>query len=480
MLKNLSSIVLLIAGLLFGINIYSEVKLPNIFSDNMVLQRNKPIAIWGEATAGEMVTVRFAGQSQTGTANTEGKWNLKLEAMEASAIPENMIIEGTNTLRLENILIGDVWICSGQSNMEYRFDRGLTNFRGPVDSPDLAMEELKEEKSEQIRYIYVEKKLKQKDIASKGWADGNDSIIGYISALGYFFAKEIHEEINIPIGIISTSWGGTMVEEWTPAWAYEEAGLKAYSGRPTGGKFESMMEPIIPFAAKGFLWYQGESNCIINDSLNYADKFKLMVDTWRQLWGSPDMPIYFVQIAPLYYTARTRDKHKHTPETLPIFWEAQEKCLQIPNTGMVVTTDLVDNLNDIHPSYKWIVGQRLALHALVHDYKRKLEYSGPVFSKKKIRKDKVFLSFDHTGKGLKSNDGKPLSWFSIAGENGNFVKAEAYIKKNRVIVSSADVKEPVHVRFGWNEIAQPNLFNKEGLPASPFRTDSPVWEPSGD
>jgi len=258
-------------------------------------------------------------------------------------------------------------------------------------------------------------------------------------------------------------------------WAYEDPGLIPYPGRRTGGKFESMMNPIIPFSAKGFLWYQGESNCIINDSLNYADKFKLMIDTWRQLWRSPDMPIYFVQIAPLYYTNRTRDKHKHTSETLPKFWEAQQKCLHIPNTGMVVTTDLVDDLNDIHPSYKWVIGDRLAGIALAKDYNKKLEYSGPVFSKKKIKKDKIHLSFKHVAGGLLSADGKPLTWFSIAGTDGKFVKADAYIKKNRVLVSSTEVSDPVHVRFAWNEIAEPNLINKEGLPASSFRTDSPVW-----
>jgi len=474
---NLKSLILLLAGLLTGINLYSEVQLPKIFSSNMVMQQGKPITVWGTAAVGEKITVRFAGRSRSGLTNPEGKWIIRLDAVEASSVPAEMIISGTNTIALQNILIGDVWICSGQSNMEYRFDRDLTNFKGPEKSPDLAKEELKKEKTDQIRYLYVEKKKGNEDIVSSGWKDGNDTILGYVSALAYFFAKEIHQEADIPVGIISTSWGGTMVEEWTPAWAYEGSGLIPYQGRTTGGKFESMMEPIVPFAAKGFLWYQGESNCIINDSLNYADKFKLMIDTWRQLWESPEMPVYFVQIAPLYYTNRTRDRHKHSPETLPKFREAQEKCLQIKNTGMVVTTDLVDDLNDIHPSYKWVVGERLAHIALAKDYNKKNEFSGPVFSKMKIKKNKIQLSFEHCGTGLISSDGKPLPWFSLAGEDGNFIKAEAVIKKDRLIVFSPEVKNPVHVRFGWNEIAQPNLFNKEGLPASPFRTDSPEWIP---
>jgi len=469
-----------------GLYAFPQVTLPNVFSSNMVLQRNKPIVVWGKAAVGEKVTVQFLGQSSSTVGDNNGKWNVTLRPQKASDKGSEMIISASNTIKLQNILVGDVWICTGQSNMEYRLDRSTQKMRGPVNAPDLAKEELTKEKSDQIRYIYVEKKSGQPDIVTKGWVNGNDTIVRYITAIGYFFAKEINEEIKVPIGIISTSWGGTRIEEWTPAWAYEQSALfksqttekdfKIDGMRP-GLKFQGMMEPIIPFSIKGFLWYQGESNCINNDSLNYADKFKLMIDTWRNLWKSKEMPIYTVQISPLYYTKR-KDKVIHTPESLPIIWEAQTKCLQLSFTGMAVTTDMVDNFTDIHPWNKWVVAHRLALWALAKDYDRKIEYSGPLYKSLKVKKDKIYLEFDHTGSGLVSNDGKPLTWFTIAGANGKYVKADAVIKKNTVVVSSPDVKQPLNVRFGWNEIAQPNLFNKEGLPASPFRTDGPDWKPT--
>ena len=479
-------ILLLQICLLIGYCSFSQVSLPNVFSSNMVLQRDKPIAVWGKATVGEKVTVQFSGQSQSGVTDEKGQWRVMLSPLKVSAKPAEMIISGTNTIKFENILVGDVWFCTGQSNMEYRLDRSTQKMRAPVNARDIAKEELElKERTDQIRYIYVEKKNGQPDIVTKGWVNGNDTIVRYVSAIGYFFAKEINNEIKVPIGIISSSWGGTRIEEWTPAWAYEQSKIfksqattkdfKIDGMRP-GIKYEGMMAPIIPFGIKGFLWYQGESNCMIHDSITYADKFKLMIDTWRNQWKSKELPIYTVQVAPYYYTKR-KDKLTHTPETLAALWEAQQKCLQIPNTGMAVITDLVDNFGDIHPWNKWDVAHRLAVWALAKDYGKKIEYSGPVYKSMKVKNDKVYLEFDHTGSGLVSKDGPALTWFTIAGADGVFTKAEAVIENNKVVVSASDVKNPVSVRFGWNETAQPNLFNKEGLAASPFRTDSPVWIP---
>ena len=472
--------------LLMGYYSFSQVSLPNVFSSNMVLQRDKPIAVWGKATSGEKVTVQFSGQTQSCVADAKGLWKVVLNPMKASAVPAEMIILGSNTIKLDNILVGDVWFCTGQSNMEYRLDRSTQKMKAPVNAPDIAKQELEiKERTNQIRYIYVEKKTGQPDIVTKGWVNENDTIVRYVSAIGYFFAKEINNEIKVPIGIISSSWGGTRIEEWTPAWAYEQSKIfqplttvkdfKIDGMRP-GIKYEGMMAPIIPFGIKGFLWYQGESNCMIHDSSSYADKFKLMIDTWRNQWNSKELPIYTVQVAPYYYTKR-KDKLSHTPETLAVFWEGQQKCLQIPNTGMAVITDLVDDFNNIHPWNKWDVAHRLAVWALAKDYGKKIEYSGPVYKAMKVKKGKIYLEFDHVGSGLISKDGKPLTWFTIAGSDGNFVKADAIIEKNKIVVSSPDVKQPTNVHFGWNETAQPNLFNNEGLPASPFRTDSPVWNP---
>jgi sialate O-acetylesterase len=236
-----------------------------------------------------------------------------------------------------------------------------------------------------------------------------------------------------------------------------------------------MIKPMVPFAVKGFLWYQGESNCMINDGLRYCDKFDLMVDAWRNAWGVKDMPFYFAQISPFYYTKR-KDKVPHTPETLAEFWEAQAKTLIIPHTGMVVTTDLVDDLSNIHPSYKWEVGRRLSLLALANEYGTKnVVTSGPVYKSMKTKGNKIILEFTNFGSGLQSKDGKPLSWFTIAGADGQYFPANSIIKGNTIIVSSVDVKKPVSVRFAWDETAMPNFCNKEGLPAVPFRTDSPVW-----
>lgn len=472
-------------ALLYTSALYGEITLPKAISSHMVLQRDKPVNIWGFASKGESIIVRFNGQNKQTVTDTAGHWAITLAPMPASATPATMEIIGTNVINLENILIGDVWVCSGQSNMEFPMDRTLKKYPAPKKGTDKSAEELSKPKSETLRIIYVERKLNHPDISSKGWTDCNDSTIRYISAAGYFFAKEINEKEHIPIGLISTSWGGTRIEEWTPAWAYKQSPVfKSLTqetnfkidGMVPGQKFKYMVEPIIPYTLKGIVWYQGESNLMVHDMASYPDKVKLMMDTWRNLWKQPDMPFYCVQISPYHYTKRTKDKYPHTATHLPEMWEAQTHCLQIPYTGMVVTTDLVDDLNNIHPSYKWEVGHRLALWALAKDYKHTdIEYSGPMYKKMKARRGKIILEFDHVGGGLVSNDNKPLSWFTIAGPDGKFVPAIAEIKDNKIEVSSPDVKKPKAVRFAWDETAQPNFFNKDGLPASPFRTDGSQW-----
>ncbi len=471
-------------ALLLAAGVNAEVTLPKVLGTSMVLQRNQPVPIWGKADKGEKVSVKFAGQTKTAVADTAGRWKVMLSPLKVNAKPSSMTIKGTNTIVLKNILVGDVWLCSGQSNMEYPLNRNTKRYKGPKASPDVAASELKKTQPDNIRYFYVERKLQPENLPTKGWVNGNDSILNNLSAIGYFFAKEIQKETGVPIGILSISWGGTRVEQWTPARAYEkssvfkeQASTKDFKidGMHPGQMFDGMLAPVIPFASKGVLWYQGESNLMVHDSLRYCDKFKLMVDTWRNQWGIKNWPFYYVQIAPHFYTNRLKDRFPHTSETLPITWEAQAQCLKIPFTGMAVTTDLVDSLKDIHPWNKWDVAHRLALIALAKEYGKQVEYSGPVYKSMKIADNKIYLTFDHIGDGLISKDGKPLDWFTIAGEDGNFVKAEAIIENNQVVVFSPEVKSPKNVRFGWNEKAQPNFFNKAGLPASPFRTDAPVW-----
>jgi len=458
----------------------AQVLLPKVITNNMVLQQNKPVVIWGTASPGEKVTVKFSGQKKQTTTNNDGYWQVKLSPMKASAEPQKMIISGSNEIELENILIGEVWLCSGQSNMEYPLDRSLKRYAPSKRGEDLAVKALKGEKNPLIRFLYVEHKL-MPVLPTDGWKDCNDTTLRYVSAAGYFFAKELAEKLNVPIGIISSSWGGTRVEQWTPAYAYQQsllfkdsvAGKENFKidGMVPGKMFEGMIKPVIPYTIKGIIWYQGESNLMIHDTTTFVAKTKLMLDTWKNLWKDKNLSFYYVQIAPYLYSNR-KDKLTHGTDLLPYYWEAQSKMLQFPKSGMVVTTDLVDNLKDIHPGYKWEVGRRLSLWALAKDYKEKIVYSGPLYSKMKVKKNTIEISFLNTGSGLISADGMPLNWFTIAGSDKKFYPAKAEISGNKLIVSAPDVENPVAVRFAWDETAMPNFCNKEKLPASPFRTDN--------
>lgn len=458
----------------------AEIKLPAVITSNMVLQREKKVEIWGNASPGEQVLVSFAGQTKTTVTDSTSHWQVFLDPMPANNQPAQMTIAGKNNIILNNILVGEVWLCSGQSNMEYPMYRAMKRYTAPKKGEDMAEIELKLPKNPLIRFLYVERKL-QSELPTKGWLDCNDSTFRFVTAAGYFFAKELVKELNVPVGIISSSWGGTRIEQWTPPTAYQNsAQYKEIASHPgfkidgmvPGKMYEGMLLPIAPYTMKGILWYQGESNVMIHDSLRYTDKFKIMLDTWRTLWNDMGLPFYYVQIAPYAYSKRDKDAFKHQTDLLPITWEAQLKCLAFNNTGMIVTTDLVDDLTNIHPSYKWEVGRRLSLIALAKDYGKRIEYSGPVYQSVSFKGKKATIEFTHTGNGLITSDGHPLNWFTIAGEDRVFYPAKVSIKKNRLIVSSKEVKKPVAVRFAWSESAQPNFFNSEKLPASPFRTDN--------
>lgn len=464
------------------INLHAQLKLPAIFSDNMVLQRNKTLTVWGKATAGKEVSVSFSTQKKITTADASGNWHLTLDPLILSTNPQDLTVQSGSIITLHNILVGDVWLCTGQSNMEYPLDRKWKKYAAPKKGNDAAEEELKNpDKVDGIRYLYVEKSLnKIPELPTRGWTNCDDTVLKYISAIGYFFAKEVYAETKVPIGIISSSWGGTRIEQWTPPAAYKQSPIFKdavtsdtfrIDGMKPGQMYKGMIEPLIPFGIKGILWYQGESNCTIEDQSTYPEKFRLFVTAWRNLFKDDQLPFYTVQIAPYLYSGRN-DQKKHSADLLPKFWEAQSNCLKIPNTEMVVTTDLVDNLSDIHPSYKWIVAHRLALTALAKAYdKKSIVYSGPVYESMKRNKHTIDLQFIHTGSGLSVSDGKPLNWFIVAGKDKKFIKAAAVIEGNKLKVSSNEVAKPKYVRFAWEEKAQPNLINKEGLPARPFRTD---------
>jgi sialate O-acetylesterase len=460
----------------------AQVTVPKVIGDNMVLQCGKPVPIWGWAKPGGRVTVRFAGQQRTSTVDATGRWQVKLQSLKVSSEPAEMMIEGASKIALTNILVGEVWFCSGQSNMEKPI--GAQRGQKPVFAFD---QELSSASHPEIRLFKAERARASSPAADVkgGWSVCNSNALEAtkFSAAGYFFGREIHKELNVPVGLVESTWGGTRIEPWTP-----QEGFKMFPGlaefvsdarntnRPAAAStlYNGMVAPLVPFAIRGALWYQGESNLIdVNDGLSYVEKMKALVLGWRKLWGQGNFPFYYVQIAPYAYTER-KDPKPHTAESLPLMWEAQTLSLDLPKTGMIVTTDLVDDLRDIHPRNKQDVGKRLALLALAKDYgRRNLVDSGPFYQRMKIRGSNVVLSFDAVGGGLVSKDGKPLTWFTIAGADGKFEPADAVIEGKTIIVSSPKVPAPKAVRFAWNEAAQPNFFNKDGLPAVPFRTDGP-------
>ena len=457
---------------------HAKPRLPAVIGSNMVLQRDVPLTIWGWADAGEEITVTIGTNKGTGKANAQGRWTVKLAPMKASAEPLQMTIVGTETLTLTNILVGEVWLGSGQSNMQWS-----------VAASSNSKEEIAAANYPKLRLFLVPlvPSGTPADDVKASWKECASTNISPFSAVAYFFGREIHKQLDVPVGMIATSWGGTRIEPWIPPVGFDSqpelkkerdvvaAAVAAFAkapepkpkhplnsnGAPTG-LYNGMIHPLAPFAIRGALWYQGESNR--GAGMHYTDLMKGLIQGWRTVWGLGDFPFLFVQLAPYNYGKG---------ETLlPEIWEAQTETLKFPNTGMAVTTDIA-TVRDIHPPNKQEVGRRLALWAMANTYgKSDLVYSGPLFDSMTTEKGRVRLQFKHTGGGLVSRDGKMLSWFHVAGEDKKFVPALATIVDSKIVVVSApEVPNPVAVRFGWNHIAEPNLSNKEGLPASPFRTD---------
>ena len=476
-----NSLLILSILLVVSASLSAEVILPKVIGHNMVLQRLKTVPIWGTASPGEKITVSFGAQRKETIASDSGKWVVKLNPMEASELPREMIISGTNTIKLKNILIGEVWLCSGQSNMEYAM-RKNSKIQGTVKGKKPLEDDLLTASNPNIRIFLVRRKYMSPDSTHNGWDQASGTALKDFSAVGYFYAKEMYQKLHIPIGMISSAVPGSRIEPWIEAKRLEiSPKMKdgkvleplTNDGGDPGKFYNTMIEPLIPFSIRGFLWYQGESNCFLNENIRYAYKFKTLIESWRSDWGNLNMPFYFVQIAPYNYSS-SKDVRPHSPENLPEMWEAQSLALTLPNTGMITITDLVDSIVDLHPAYKWEVGRRLSLVALNKTYGfTEIISSGPTFKGMKITKNKIEVTFTNTGSGLISRNGKPLDWFTIAGADGKFVPAKAEIIGDKVIVSSPEVKSPVAIRFAWNEAAQSNFINKEGLPAVPFRSNNP-------
>jgi sialate O-acetylesterase len=456
----------------------AAVKLPAIIGDNMVLQRDQPVPIWGWADKGEEVTVAVGAQTLKTKAGDDGRWKVtfakvdtkpegKIVSSSGTTVtmqwrlrePLTMTVNGSsgNTITIKNILVGEVWAGSGQSNMEWC-----------VAAANNAQKQIAAAKYPKIRLFTVVKKKAgepQTDCAGK-WVECSPADVPGFSAVLYFFGRQLHKDLGeMPVGLIHTSWGGTPAEFWISRKALEaNPKLKHLAGAGDNSSlYNGMIAPLIPFAIRGAIWYQGESN--VSRAYEYRTLFPAMIANWRADWSQGDFPFGFVQLAPFRYGGQN-------PANWAELCEAQRMTLDaLPNTGMAVTTDITD-IHDIHPKNKQEVGRRLALWAEAKVYGRNLVYSGPIYKSMAVEGNKIRLQFEHVGGGLIARDGKPLTDFTIAGADQKFVPAVAEIDGNSILVHSDQVAQPVAVRFGWNDIATPNLANKEGLPASPFRTDT--------
>ncbi|MEO6230557.1 MAG: sialate O-acetylesterase [Ferruginibacter sp.] len=483
MMKNLKKILFIQSLLLLSIHTIAQLTLPKIIGNDMVLQCRQQVPLWGNAAPNQLVVVTFKQQTSTIAADSKGNWKLMLDAMEPSALPEKLIIKsGNQIITLDNILVGEVWLCSGQSNMEYTM-RKNSKATVPPGVSNWPVNELETAHNQSIRIFLTDRKKMKPDSTHSGWSVAEDSALRSFSAVGYFFAKKMYEELHVPIGIIASSIPGSRIEPWMPKEAFtalpffrnQTDSTHKIDGDP--GKFyNTIIEPLAPYAIKGFLWYQGESNCFLNERLQYTYKMEALINQWRKIWGDNNLPFYYVQIAPFAYS-KAGGNLSYTKESLPEFWEAQALALKIPNTAMIATTDLNENMDNLHPHFKWEIGKRLAICALANTYHIKgLVPMGPVYAGMNIIGNKVIIDFNYTGKGLKDKDDETLKDFIIAGKDGKFLAADAVIKNNQVVVSSEKVNHPVAVRFEWNEEVHPDLYNSENLPALPFRTDNPLQD----
>jgi len=500
-------------------SVKAEVRLPRVFGSHMVLQREKPIVIWGWAGANEKITASLGDDAMQTTANERGEWKVTLPMRKAGG-PLTLRITGSSEVVLEDVLIGEVWLCSGQSNMEM----GVGICRDGKSEVEAA-------NYPSIRLLMVANRWSpqpQSDLEATGsgrpenrWRVCSPQTIaeagwGGFSAAGYYFGRELHKQLSVPVGLIDATWGGTRIESWTPPEGFadvpvlkkdyelvqlgdprtplhqerlertlneteqwltvarlalkEQALVPAMPTYPAvlfpprdvqspTALYNGMIHPLQPLSLRGAIWYQGEAN--VGEGRLYTERMKALVGGWRKVWGGNDFPFYFVQIAPYNYGGNG--------ERVAELWEAQAEAQAFPNTGMVVVNDIGD-LKDIHPANKQEVGRRLAAWALAKDYgQRGVAYQGPMFKAFEVEGDKLRVSFGNAT-GLASRDGKPLTWFEIIdADEGGFVKANARIEGPAVVLSSPEVKRPVAVRFAWDMLAEPNLMNSAGLPAGAFR-----------
>ena len=504
--KKLSVLQVILFMLLAAASASAAVSVPSIIGDHMVLQAGKPLPIWGKADPGESVSVTFMGNSVKAVADADGKWMVKMPKLPRTGVPAEMTIAGKdNVLTIKDILVGEVWIGSGQSNMQWS-----------VKDSNNAREEMAAARFPEIRLFYVERTVAstpQYDCKGEWKACAPDTIPDF-SAVLYFFGRDLHQKLGSPVGLICSAWGGTPAESWVSrgmleskpeldvivkrwdklvveypeakmkfeaeleTWRKEAERAKA-AGQPepkrpdaprgpdhpwlASGLFNSMIAPLVPFAVQGAVWYQGESNA--DRAYQYRTLFPSLIQDWRNVWKQGPLSFYFVQLANF-----TETKPEPGESTWAELREAQTMTLNVENTGMAVIID-IGEAKDIHPRNKQDVGQRLALNALAKDYGEKVVWSGPMFESVKIEGREAIVRFSHADGGLVAKGAEPLKGFAVAGSDKKFVWAEAKIKGDTIIVSSPEVAKPVGVRYAWAHNPICNLYNGAGLPASPFRTD---------
>lgn len=451
--------------LLASLGAFAQLRLPALLSDNMVLQQNATVKLWGWAGPGEKIKVRVPWSNRVDSVVTsrDATWSLSVQTPAAGG-PYTITIQGNTSIELKNVLIGEVWVCSGQSNMEWSGNHGLKDIKAEL--PVCA--------DNNIRFFHVPKSTSpypQDDVKAK-WAACDSNVLKSFSAVAYFFGKTLKKNLNVPIGLINTSWGGTAAEVWTPAEAVEkDATLKAAAAKLTpsnhwpyhpGYSYNAMIYPLLQFRIAGSIWYQGESN--VGTASTYTQLFNTMIGEWRKAWGY-NFPFYYVQIAPYRYGPGIKGA---------LLREAQTATLKYPRTGMAVITDLVDDTTNIHPQNKHDVGLRLANWALGDTYgKTGLVYKSPLYERMERQKGKIVVYFTNAEGGLKTSSGKPAQFF-IAGPDKKFVPADVKLEGNKAIVSAKAVKQPEAVRFSFTNSGIGNVFNAAGLPLNPFRTDN--WE----
>lgn len=494
-LLRLHACIVLLAAL-FAASAHADVALPSVLADHMVVQRGLPVHAWGMAASHESVSVTFRGETKATTADDLGRWSVYLSPAEAGG-PFTLTVKGTNTITLNDVLVGDVWVASGQSNMEF----AMKTLADP--GPEIAAANYPK-----IRIFRVEQRpadYPRADVEAKTWAACTPESVADSSAVAYYFARDIQQKLGVPIGLLETFWGGTPAESWTslhsltadaalmPVFSersqmVEERGATVLhmkqedveyqktveqakaEGKPIPWRqwhpdfaawapaalFNGMIAPLTPFPIRGAIWYQGEANSGDRAAL-YTRVFRTMILDWRHAWDVGDFPFLFVQIANW-----TTSPDGRWPEVR----DAQRQALALRNTAMAVTIDIGDPV-DIHPKNKKDVGLRLALAARAVAYGEKIEYSGPLYRQLTTEEHALRVWFDHAN-GLAAKDG-PLVGFEVAAADGKYVAADAKIEGASVVVSSATVADPVSVRYAWADNPKCNLVNREGLPASPFQ-----------